>query len=113
MRSAVGAAATESVVTLVDEFHVTDRALLRARDRVRKSADSAAMIEFRRQARRYFETVEREAAAHIAHLDHTLDELYQRQYNAQAERSVANRRLERTRAVLSALAVSAPEQTGP
>jgi hypothetical protein len=111
MRSAVDAA-SDSVATLVDAFHVTDRALLRARDRIRKSADKAAMNEFHRQARRYFETLEREAAAHIAHLDRTLDELYQRQYNAQAERSVASRRLERTRAVLSALAVHTPEQPG-
>jgi hypothetical protein len=111
MRSAVDAA-SESVVTLVDEFHVTDRALLRARDRIRKSGDTAALTEFYRQARRYFETLEREAAAHIAHLDRTLDELYQRQYNAQAERSVASRRLERSRAVLSALAVRAPEKMG-
>ena len=100
-------------MALVDEFHITDRALLRARDRVRKSSDDASMVEFRRQARRYFETVEREAAAHIAHVDRTLDELYQRQYNAQAERSVAARRLERTRAVLSALAALASGQRGP
>jgi hypothetical protein len=112
MRSAVDAA-SEDIVTLVDAFHVTDRALLRARDRVRKSGDSATMNEFHRQVRRYFETLEREAAAHLAHLDRTLDELYQRQYNAQAERSVAFRRLERSRAVLSALAMRAPEQTGP
>ena len=112
MRSAVDAA-SESVVALVDDFHVTDRALLRARDRIRKSGDSAAINEFHRRARHYFETLEREAAAHIAHLDRTLDELYQRQYNAQAERSVASRRLERTRAVLAALTVHAPEKTGP
>ena len=62
MRSAVDAA-SDSVASLVDEFHVTDRALLRARDRIRKSTDSAALIEFHRQARRYFETLEREAAA--------------------------------------------------
>jgi hypothetical protein len=111
MRSAVDAA-SDSVASLVDEFHVTDRALLRARDRIRKSSDSAALIDFHRQAKRYFETLEREAAAHIAHLDRTLDELYQRQYNAQAERSVASRRLERTREVLSALAARAPEQMG-
>jgi hypothetical protein len=111
MRTAVDAA-SDPVVTLVDEFHVTDRALLRARDRVRKSGDSTALIEFHRQAQRYFETLEREAAAHVAHLDRTLDELYQRQYNAQAERSVASRRLERARAVLSALAERASERSG-
>src|SRR5579863_2018506 len=111
MKSAVDAA-SDTVVSLVDEFHVTDRALLRARDRIRTSGDSAALNEFHRQARRYFETLEREATAHLAHLERTLDELYQRQYNAQAERSVASRRLEHTRAVLSALAKRASEQTG-
>jgi hypothetical protein len=111
MRSAVDAA-NESVVSLVDEFHVTDRALLRARDRIRKAGDTSAMDDFHRQARRYFGMLEREAVAHIAHLDRTLDELYQRQYNAQAERSVASRRLERTRAVLAALMVHAPEKRG-
>ena len=102
MKSTVESAAA-AAAALVDEFHVTDRALVRARDRMRAGGDEAAAADFARHVKRYFSALERETTSHIAHIDRTLDELYQRQYNAQAERSVAARRLERARAVLAAL----------
>ena len=102
--------ASESVAALVDAFHVTDKALLRARERLRKSGDAAARADFLHHVRRYFGALEREAAEHIAHVDRTLGDLYQRQYNAQAERSVACRRLERAKAVLAAVMSDPPEQ---
>ncbi len=101
--SSVVETAWDKIAALVDEFRVTDKALLRARDRLRKAGGRDERIEFYRQTRRYFSMLDREAAEHIAHVDRTLDDLYQRQYNAQAERSVAARRLERARAVLAAL----------
>jgi hypothetical protein len=88
---------------LVDAFHITDRSLLRARERLRVDASPDSDAEFRRHARRYFKALEREAGNQLADLDRKLDELYQRQYNLQAERGVAQRRLAGARGVLSAL----------
>jgi hypothetical protein len=97
-------AGIEALLALVDAFHVTDRALLRARDRVRREGTAAADAEFRRQAERYFGSLEHEAGAHVTDIDRKLDDLYQRQYNLQAERGVAQRRLDAARGVLAALA---------
>ena len=111
MRSTAGDA-VEQIAALVDDFHITDRALMRSRERLRSTRDHDARDAFLRHVRRYFGAVVREAESHIAHVDRTLDELYQRQYNAQAERSVAARRLERARAVLTASADDS-SRTGP
>jgi Lon protease-like protein len=92
-----------ALTALVDAFHITDRSLLRARERVRVQATADTQAEFRRHALRYFRALEREARHHLADLDRKLDELYQRQYNLQAERGVAQRRLAGAQNVLSAL----------
>jgi hypothetical protein len=92
-----------ALTSLIDAFHITDRSLLRARERLRVAASPESDAEFRRHALRYFRMLEREARHHLADLDRKLDELYQRQYNLQAERGVAQRRLEGARSVLSAL----------
>ena len=92
-----------SLTALVDAFHITDRSLMRARERLRVEASPDSDAEFRRHALRYFRVLEREARHHLTDLDRKLDELYQRQYNLQAERGVAQRRLEGARGVLSAL----------
>ena len=81
-----------ALFAILEAHHITDRALLRARDRA-KQGDAGAEDALRREMRRYFGAVERESAALLAALDRKLDDLYQRQYNLQAERSVAQRRL--------------------
>jgi hypothetical protein len=94
----------DELLAMLDSFHVTDRALARSRDRARSSnGDAASLAALKKEMRRYFAAVARESISHLADLDRRLDDLYQRQYNAQAERSVAQRRLEAARRVLDAL----------
>jgi len=93
----------ERLIGLVDAFHITDRALLRARARVverRDGATTAALIE---AVRRYFGSMEREAARQLVEIDRRLDDLYQRQYNLEAERGVTQRRRESAREVLESV----------
>lgn len=97
-------AQTDELLALLDGFHVTDKALVRSRERARSATgDDAALASLKKEMRRYFAAVARESVAHLADLDRRLDDLYQRQYNAQAERSVAQRRLEGAQRVLDAL----------
>lgn len=91
------------LIALLDGFHITDRALVRSRDRARKSRDAGSTTALAKEMRRYFAAVEREAASHLTSIDGKLDELYQRQYNLQAERGVAERRLLGARKVLAEL----------
>lgn len=97
-------AQADELLALLDEFHVTDKALVRSRDRARSEAgDAGALASLKKEMRRYFAAVARESVTHLADLDRRLDDLYQRQYNAQAERGAAQRRLEAARRVLDAL----------
>jgi len=93
----------DTLLALLDGFHITDRALVRTRERARSNADGQAASALRKEMRRYFGGVERESASHLSSLDAKLEELYQRQYNLQAERGVAERRLLGARKVLAAL----------
>ena len=94
----------DDLLGMLDGFHITDRALARSRERARASGgDPAASAALKKEMRRYFSAVARESTSHLAHLDRRLDDLYQRQYNAQAERAVAQRRLDEAKRVLSAL----------
>lgn len=96
--------AADELVALLDRFHITDKALVRSRERARSAhGDARATAALKREMQRYFSAVARESTAQLAALDRRLDDLYQRQYNAQAERSVAQRRLEAARGVLDAL----------
>ena len=92
-----------ALTALVDAFHITDRSLLRARERLRVEASPDSEATFKRHASRYFRALERETRNHLADIDRKLDELYQRQYNLHAERGVAERRLAGARSVLTAL----------
>ena len=94
----------QAVLALVDGFHITDRRLLRARKALERDASPNAMARFRHEALRYFRMLEREAEEQIVSGDRRLDDLYQRQYNLQAERAVAQRRRDGARDVLAALA---------
>ena len=97
-------AQADELLALLDSFHVTDRALMRSRDRARSAAgDITAVASLKKEMRRYFAAVARESVTHLADLDRRLDDLYQRQYKAQAERGAAQRRLEAARRVLDAL----------
>lgn len=53
-----------------------------------------------REVRRYFDGFEREARVHLADLDRRLAHASQLQFNLTAERGVAQKRVEATRAVL-------------
>ena len=94
----------EELLGMLDGFHITDRALARSRERASSgSGGPAAAAALKKEMRRYFGALARESASHLAHLDRRLDDLYQRQYNAQAERAVAQRRLDEANRVLRAL----------
>lgn len=101
-----------ALLELLSGYHITDRALVRARDTARASGDAAAEAALRREMRRYFTAVERESRAQLTALDARLDDLYQRQYNLQAERSVTERRMLGARSVLGALGDGVREQAG-
>ena len=91
------------LLALIDEFHITDRSLLRARDRARRDDDAAAVEALRRAAAKYCGARASEAERHLRELDGRLDDLYQRQYNLQAERGVTERRRDGARRVLQSL----------
>ena len=91
------------LLSMLEAFHITDRPLNRCRDRVRVNADAASVAALKKEMRRYFGGIERETVGQLASIDAKLDDLYQRQYNLQAERGVAERRLAGARGVLSAL----------
>jgi hypothetical protein len=95
-----------SLLTLLDDFHITYRPLLRARERARAVDDADSRSALAREMARYFGSLAREAEADLSSLDARLDDLYQRQYNLQAERSVAERRLLGAKKVLAALAAA-------
>lgn len=97
------------LLAVLDAHHITDRALLAARDRARRDGDAAAARTLRREMTRYFGAVVREAGGQLARIDGRLDELYQRQYNLQAERGVLERRLA---AAVAAVALAERDGTG-
>lgn len=82
------------LLALVDQYHITDKRLLRARAELARSSNERTEREFRKQALRYFSSLAHEARAHLAQVDRRLDDVYQRQYNLHAERAVAERRLQ-------------------
>lgn len=100
-----------ALIALLDDFHITDRALLRARERARTAENAAAIDSLHHEVRRYFAGMEREAGVQLASIDRKLEDLYQRQYNLQAERGVAERRLVGARRVLVALSESRGGET--
>ena len=91
------------LLALVDGFRITDKRLLRARTALERDRNETAERTFRKEAQRYFETLAREAQEHVADVDRRLDDTYQRQFNLNAERAVAQRRLEGAHDVLRAL----------
>jgi hypothetical protein len=92
-----------ALLALLEPYHITDRALLRAKRDAQTRRDEASCAALVRAMQRYFGSMEQETVAHLAALERRFDDLYQRQYNLQAERGVAERRLAGSRSVLAAL----------
>ena len=100
----------DGLLALIDAFHITDRGLVRARDGIRRDSGPANVEALLRAAAKYFGDMAAESEQHLAEIDRKLDDLYQRQYNLHAERSVAERRRDGARRVLDALDATAHRQ---
>lgn len=105
--------AVRSLAQTVGGFHITDRTLLAAQERLERrlaagSLDDGAVRAYVDAVRRYFEPYEREAQGQLRHVDRELERLYQLQYNLVAERGVVAKRVEAVRGVLESLAELAP-----
>ena len=97
-----------ALIAEVGAFYVTDRALKKAQASAEsalagETLDARAKTAYLAAVRSYFTGFEREAQAQLKHVDRELQKLYQLQYNLNAERSVAARRVEATQGVLMKL----------
>ncbi len=102
-------ASLAALVATVGAFHVTDRSLRTAQDRMNAAlaagtADEASVRAYLAAVRAYFEPYAREAQGQLRHVDRELERLYLQQYNLTAERGVVAKRTEAVRGVLDALA---------
>jgi hypothetical protein len=98
-----------ALVASVGAFHVTDRAMRAAQEKMERALTGGTLEEGEVRAylaavRRYFEPYEREARGQLRHVDRELERLYQLQFNLTAERGVVAKRVEAVRGVLDALA---------
>jgi hypothetical protein len=98
-----------SLVASVGAFHITDRAMRAAQEKMEQALasgelDEARVGEYLAAVRRYFEPYDREARGQLRHVDRELERLYQLQFNLTAERGVVAKRVEAVRGVLDALA---------
>ena len=98
-----------ALVATVGAFHLTDRAMRGAQDRIERAlaagaVDDAAARAYLEAVLRYFEPYEREAQGQLRHVDRELERLYLQQFNLTAERGVVGKRVEAVRGVLNALA---------
>jgi len=97
------------LVTRVGAFHITDRTMKRAQQQAEAAVangqlDGTARDAYLRAVRRYFESFDSEARARLRDVDRRLEHVNQIVFNLTAERAVAVKRIEATRAVLDALA---------
>ena len=98
----------DSLAQRVAAFHITQSRMKRAQVEVER-AIARGEIDERTQAtylsavRQYFEAFGREAREHLRDVDRRLVHLNQVQFNLNAERSVARKRIEATDAVLHEL----------
>jgi hypothetical protein len=104
------------LVARVGAFHITQRAMKRAQHAIEAAIRSGAIDDATRAAylsavRRYFESFDKEARAHLRDVDRRLERVNQVHFNLTAERGVAVKRIEATSAVLDVLA--AVEAPGP
>ncbi|MBV8726336.1 MAG: hypothetical protein JO233_01010 [Candidatus Eremiobacteraeota bacterium] len=103
------AVALRALVSLVDEFYITQRRMKTAQQQMHELLKQGDVTE--EEARRYLATVndyfkgfEREIRGHLHSLDGRLAKAYQVQFNLTAEREVAVQRMAATRAVIAAAA---------
>lgn len=108
-------AALAALAAAVGAFHLTDRAMRGAQERVERAlagggeVDRATVAGYLAAVRRYFEPYEREAQGQLRHVDRTLERLYLEQFNLAAERGVVTKRIDAVRGVLGAVAEIGPE----
>ncbi|MDQ6944305.1 MAG: hypothetical protein M3169_17545 [Candidatus Eremiobacteraeota bacterium] len=98
-----------ALAATVGAFHLTDRAMRGAQERIERALAASDVDDATAQAyidavRRYFEPYEREAQGQLRHVDRELERLYLHQFNLTAERGVVGKRMEAVRGVLTALA---------
>ena len=98
-----------TLVAQVGAFHVTDRAMRGAQEKMEAALAAGdpspdVVRAYLSAVRRYFEPYEREAQEQLRHVDRELERLYQLQFNVTAERGVVAKRVEAVRGVLDALA---------
>jgi hypothetical protein len=101
--------ALAALAAAVGAFHLTDRSMRGAQQRIEQAlaggdVDEAAAAAYLAAVRRYFEPYEREAQGQLRHVDRELERLYLQQFNLAAERSVVAKRIEQVRGVLGTLA---------
>ena len=99
----------ESLVRRVGEFHITDRAMRQAQTEAEArvkvgDADDNVRRRYLEAVRKYFSGFEKEARAHLKDVDRRLEHVNQVQFNLNAERGVAVKRIEATQSVLADLA---------
>ena len=97
------------LVAAVGAFHLTDRAMRAAQEKMTRAlaagdADPETVRAYLAAVRRYFEPYEREAQGQLRHVDRELERLYQLQFNLTAERGVVAKRVEAVRGVLDGVA---------
>ncbi len=102
-------ASLAALAAAVGAFHITDRAMRSAQERIERAlaagdVDDAAARAYLAAVQRYFEPYEREAQGQLRHVDRELERLYLVQFNLTAERGVVAKRVEAVRGVLDALA---------
>lgn len=107
-------AALASLAAAVGAFHLTDRAMRGAQQRMEQAlrageVDRATAAAYLGAVRRYFEPYEREAQGQLRHVDRELERLYLQQFNLAAERAVVAKRIEAVRGVLGTLAETRAE----
>lgn len=103
----VDGAALGALVSLVDGFYITHRRMKGAQARVKALLQRGDVPE--EEVRRYvaavneyFKSFEHEIRDHLRSLDGRLAKAYQVQFNLTTEREVAVKRMEATRAVMTA-----------
>jgi len=102
-----------ALVAQVGAFHITDRAMRKAQDAAQSALaagplDPHAIDAYLAAVQRYFSGFEQEARGHLRDVDRRLEHLNQVQFNLTAERGVAVKRIEATRAVLNELDAMRP-----
>jgi hypothetical protein len=97
--------AFSALIATVGAFHITDRTMKSAQAnaeaaRAAGPVDGKTREAYLRAVRRYFSAFESEARAHLRDVDARLESIRQVEFNLSAERGVAVKRIEATRAVL-------------